>query len=45
MMAHNLLVSWECITSETIESAWNVFEDAWDIDDSQGPNSRIEDAE
>jgi hypothetical protein len=40
MMAHNLLVSWEHITSETIESTCNVFEDARAIDDLQEPDSR-----
>jgi hypothetical protein len=45
MMAQNLLVVWERVGSELIESAWDFFQDAWANNNSDDPGFRIDNAE
>jgi hypothetical protein len=43
-MAHNLVVSWDRITAECINSAWGIYQVGWgeDASDEEDPNDRDE---
>ena len=45
MMAQNLLVSWERMTPHLIESAWDIFQDGWEVGESDDPETHIDDGE
>jgi hypothetical protein len=45
MMAQNLLTTWERIRPEIIESFWDIFQEAWENDDSDELNHQNDDAE
>jgi hypothetical protein len=46
MMARNLLIAWERITPDIIESAWDIiFQGEWSSDDGGEPNDRGDDEE
>ena len=34
MMAENLLISWERITPDIIESSWDIFQDGWEVEEA-----------
>jgi hypothetical protein len=45
MMAENLLVSWERITPDIVVSAWDIFQEGWEVQEADEGDTRMDDSE
>jgi hypothetical protein len=45
MMAQNLLVSWERITQDIVQSAWDIFQEGWEVEEADERDTRMDNDE